>query len=399
MMGGGGAPVPPLVLRQAAKRCYTNAAVASTASDFYNVRMFNTTYEPISKVQVGFPAWYDAGGGETSITGTLTVQAYWQWAGSAVVTPLTFNGGQAIGSKSAGNVITDDMTIHSDVCSIPPGQGKFFLNYYLKNTVTGGIPFSGQNAGGAAYVAGGDAVATGANVAQNGAFADGGIAEAFFLWPAYIAAMVTGLIPAYGLWGDSRCCSEGGVVLTSTGDIGEVPRGIGGAIAQDVPGGGHPYLNTSRAGASALSTVTNGHIQRARLLNAFADRILFDLGINDFFAGRTAGNVQADRATIQGYTPGKPFYPTTVSPQTTSLNLWVDAAQQTVSAANPQRVIYNNALLATGIADFGYFGNMIPFNEVAAGKWLTTGAANYPTNDGTHGSGAINQTITLTPPT
>jgi len=385
-------------LRQAAKRCYTNGAVASTPTDFYNVRMFNTTYETVSQVQVGFPAWYDAGAGETSITGTLTVQAYWQWAGSSVVTPLSFQGGNAVGTKSAGNVATDDMVIHSDLCNIPPGKGKFFLNYYLKNVTTGQIPFGLFNTSGAGYVAGGDAVATGANVAQNGAFADAGIAETFFLWPSYIAAIVSGHIPAYGIWGDSRCCSEGGIVLSTTGDIGEVPRGIGGAIAQGVAGGGVPYLNTSRAGASALATTINEHVQRALLLNRFCDRILFDLGTNDFVAGQTAAQVEANRAIIQGYTPGKLFYPTTVSPRTTSSDSWATAGNQTVLASEAQRTTYNNNLLATGTVTYGFIGNLKPFNEVAAGKWLTNGAANYPTNDGVHGSGAINQTISLVLP-
>lgn len=154
--------------------------------------------------------------------------------------------------------------------------------------------------------------------------------------------------PTVGLLGDSMM--QGSHDTNSSGDY---EQGLCRTVGK-VAG----YINAACSGEQASSSGFIGaHTKRVALLQlANPTHVFCAYGRNDLNAGRTGAQLLADIATIAGYFPGVPFFQTTLPPETTSTDSWVTTGNQTVTAHEADRLIFNASVRNGTIAGLhGYF--------------------------------------------
>ena len=260
----------------------------------------------------------------------------------------------------------------------------------------------------------GGAILTGPDLSQNASGQMGGATSAtgYFMPVALLGRPLAGpSAPWVAILLDSIARGSGDSVGLNEGWI---ARGLGGGLTPTIP-----FVNVSIPGltsaqfadAQNLSTQSE---KRRRLMLA-APYIINNGGTNDLAAGATWQQVAGYNLSIasDAASRGSRVVQATIIPKTTSTDLWATAGNQTPSAQESVRVAYNQWLragapiVAGAAVTAGTSGALLagapghPFWKVIdpaslvevdatnaltvdGGRWLTTGAANAPTADGTH---------------
>lgn len=167
-----------------------------------------------------------------------------------------------------------------------------------------------------------------------------------------------------------------------------------------------------------LPAGTSGSVYRLPMIDG-CTTIIDEFGVNDLNSARTLAQLQADCLTLWTYAAHRNIrvFRTTLSPWTTSTDLWATTTNQTVTAWETDRVSFNTwirdgapidsttkAAVATGTTSgvlragatghplFGYFETADTLESSRnSGKWAVNGSANYPTADGIHPSPTFHQ--------
>ncbi len=142
---------------------------------------------------------------------------------------------------------------------------------------------------------------------------------------------------------------------------------------------------------------------RKRALWPYATHLLCNLGWNDINTGATLANLQtyltdiwrAAKRTVGPY--GKPLNVThcLIGPGNTSTDAFATAANQThrtgfaPGSIRDQLNAWILSQVGQGLLDAAINPNTAWEDAANAGKWVTTGAANYATSDGIHPSAAL----------
>jgi hypothetical protein len=212
---------------------------------------------------------------------------------------------------------------------------------------------------------------------------------------------------------DSIARGSGDSVAPFDGWIG---RGLGGSLTPAIP-----FVNVAIPGLTGAQFADTANLptqsEKRRRLVLAAPYIVNNGGTNDLGTGATWQTVAgynlaiATDAALRGSRVIQP----TIIPKTTSTDSWATAGNQTPNAQDAARISYNQwiragapivagAAVAPGTGGAllaGSVGHPIwktidPASLIEAnaanvltvdgGRWLTTGAANAPTTDGTHPS-------------
>ncbi len=206
--------------------------------------------------------------------------------------------------------------------------------------------------------------------------------------------------PAVCILGDSIPDGTGETATTTNGASGFIARGLELALASNTIC--VPYTHQT-TGGDLLSVNTSANSLRKRAAWQYHTHIIDNLGTNDIHASVSLATLQAQqlalwtamKQTVGPY--GKPLNVTkvTIMPRTTSTDSWATAANQTAQTAQGVGGIRDqfNAWLATQVGQ-GLLDTLVDVNptiedQANLSKWITTGAANYPTTDGTHPSTAL----------
>jgi hypothetical protein len=361
----------------------TRAMVPNTNSGGGNRQMMNRTRHiaksAITSLQVYFANWaltittgVEVGGiGTAVITGSIEYPV-------GTFTQLKFGGATSNTMADGGFALSDAANV-----IIPAGAAFFIRSYFVGAagiifTTQHGNGFVGDTANGEAmtYAASGVADQTMSGTVTNTAGANAGVMYA----PCAILGQTTS--PSVFIFGDSR--SEGihdsydNVTPTA---IGEVAR----AVSQNFA-----YINSS----ISASTIQNWLTSNTRQLNLaqYCSHVICQYGVNDIAnSARTAAQVIADRQTARSLFAGKKFFHTTLPPEVTTSNGYIDLAGQTVSATNGVRVTFNDTVRLGVSGMDGYFDlASIAESSLDSGKWIFNGTVNYATTDGTHETPAMN---------
>lgn len=194
---------------------------------------------------------------------------------------------------------------------------------------------------------------------------------------------------SYGV-GDSQNGVNGGLVATRYDGAGWAQRGLA---------DNYPTVRNSITSEGIYHLVgSNSRNFVNRFTGAmWSDVALVALGNNDIAAARALGTIQADFVTLTNRlkAAGKRVIAATVTPRTTSSDLWLTAANQTAWAFESVRVAFNAWLrgLPNGI------NGLVDYDSAvcdANGKWLAPGAADVT---GTTAAGSTTTVIQVASPT
>lgn len=195
--------------------------------------------------------------------------------------------------------------------------------------------------------------------------------------------------------GDSIAAGTGDTA-TAAGDIGFVQRGLVSVSGHRVPS------HAQSSGGLTFAAVTIDKAFRSRALWRYGTHLVCTLGTNDIAAATSFADMKtyatnlwtAAKNTISdAYGIPLKVAQCTIMPRTTSSDSWATAANQTVVAGftptTGVRDLFNAWILTqvgNGILDAVIDVNRYVEDPAHSGKWVTTGAANYPTTDGVHPS-------------
>lgn len=194
-----------------------------------------------------------------------------------------------------------------------------------------------------------------------------------------VAILGKSSVPSVIIYGDSRASGRSdGTAATAACDfgywgIGEIARSIGHAL---------PYTNFG-CETDTIQNFNAQHTFRARIAQ-YHQYVHFEYGINDLTAGRTAAVISAALASAYALFPSQKVSQSTIPPVTTSTDVWVTTANQTVVASNPQRTALNDIIRTKPAPLWNYFEIADVFETSRnSGIWnILNGQA--LTGDGTH---------------
>ncbi len=329
-------------------------------SAYYMVETMHYARDTICSIAVAWPNW--ATSSETPTGGTLTVVASIEYP-IGTETRLPFSGG------ITGSASPTTLELWSDATSIPgciPEGGLFGVRFLQRNTVH--IPFT--SSGDQHNVALGDAVHSGGtDQTMGGTIVDN--SPTISMWPIAIIGWTTHHSAA--IFGDSINAGFGDTILDSSGDVGEVARGLGGAYA---------YMKLANSGETAA--VLAAHHNERVALAQYTDTIVYALGVNDLRASVSAATLETEAATFAANFPGKRFIPVTITPNARSTDNWATLAGQIVPGNDGQRVLLDSHIRANPEAYAGFLEAAGAIES--AGKWDVDGTAFKYTGDGLHPS-------------
>jgi hypothetical protein len=183
--------------------------------------------------------------------------------------------------------------------------------------------------------------------------------------------------PSVACIGTSRTAGQGDTITAllpaKTNNIGIAARSLGGRMAC-----GNFGVPSARASTDVTGT---NYAKRAAIINSDYTHVNLEHGINDIVAGRTAAQLYADNQNMAAKFQ-LPVTFMTLDPVATSTNAFIDEANQTTNASNPERVNYNNILRTSSLF------NVIDTTQVTektlnSGKW-TPYNGQAITGDGVH---------------
>jgi hypothetical protein len=173
------------------------------------------------------------------------------------------------------------------------------------------------------------------------------------------------------------------------------PNGFGGSgEVERYVAKNYASFNAGSAGETLVNAATGSYTMRFALAK-YCSNVICGYGGNDLIAGNSLVTILANLATFANKFSGKPFYQTTLSPYTTSTDLWATTINQTAVASESVRVSLNNAIRQGLGAPISGYIETADNSESArdSGKWKVTGSANGYTSDGIHGNAALNYLI------
>lgn len=224
--------------------------------------------------------------------------------------------------------------------------------------------------------------------------------------PYLVLGIPTSPLPSVCILGDSIAdgsgdtSNSGGTGPSALGSAGYIARGLESVSTQAT----FPiaYVKTTVASDTFAHNIISSSPFKRNCWQ-YVTHLVCELGINDVCINLSTlatlqtyvTNLCADIRSVTG-PYGKPIKIAfcTLMPQTTSSNLWVDAAGQTPvtgATVGGVRDTYN-AWLVTQVGilfDYLIDPNVYVEDQVNHGKWITNGTANYPTADGVHPTTAL----------
>lgn len=270
---------------------------------------------------------------------------------------------QMLFSGSPNGVIVSGSYLVSDpVC--PPGGfiagQQFNERPFRHNTV--GI----TGAGGLRNAALGDALAVSVSnpgdLSLNGTITNNAASGSVY---GAVAIIASNAAPSICYIGDSLAAGQNDIV-DGTGDVGNVARSIGGTFG---------YSSFSQGGTT-LANFNSGHAVSAAIINAYCSYVIVERGINDVIGTGVSSIVKANAQALYAIFPTKRVYQTTITPSTTSLDLWATVGGQTAGTAEATRVNVNTWIRANTAAINGFFelANTVESAQ-DSGKWKALGTA------------------------
>lgn len=358
----------------------------------------------VTNLKAAFPGFYQnqVGTGETTIGNDYNAQTAFEIISPSMYAQPYYSG------VSAGPVVTvpDGISIRiSDTAA--PIMVSAGTEIYCRTGLT--IATSAQNMPSNSgtkvvlYSAPGyQSNAASSQVPATGAMTNPGASNlANGVSPMMILGIPDRALPAVLSQGDSITVGqgEGAGQYDSFSSAGWIGRGLNLVTPYPIPWTNYGAPSNK---LSADATMSTGYRKRASW--PFVTHLIFGLGSNDISAAATLAAVQANaililqaaKATIGPY--GKPpkTYWALIVPRTTSTDSWATAVNQTPVAGYELNGVRDqfNAWLPTivgqGLLD-GVIDVATPCQDPSnKSLWVTTGAANYPTTDGTHPTTALN---------
>lgn len=327
-----------------------------TAADIYYcaAAFARDNITPATGLRVLWSHWW---GNAQAPAGPLTIQ----WAEieypTGVYTPITFGGSPSLTTAALTNVTCDPVSVTIPADALFHVRGRFVG---CCNQTRGPNGTIGE---GCIYPATGLTRVTARSAAFNANL-------------TFTPSMIIGETnkPCAVILGDSLSSGLGDSYQRADGTYGAG----GGALnaygwAQMVQWGGSPADYLAAAGPLQAELI------------GYASDIVGQFGANHLFDSDTAAKTLADQSSIKALYPGKRYHLTTITPKTTSTNLWVDLAGQTVAVNEAEIQAYNVIALSnpTGYARTLDFAAVLEYLR-GGGKWKFTGAANGYTLDGVH---------------
>lgn len=356
---------------QVGSRSFVPTGVGASTSTFMTRTAFYMRARSVPALQICWPNWFvDANNGTSTLetttgVGTLTISGASIEYPAGVFHRCLFNGSSSIALSAGATQFTDPCVV-----AIPPGALAFVR---ARVTSTTGPVFG--STGPNYNTSLGDALQqTNTDLTMTGTVTDGGFGGAYF--PCAIVGRTTA--SSFAILGDSRATGVGDVTVDSTGDTGELMRGLGGQC---------PVMNLACPGE--MGSIFAANATRRTKLMQYVTHIGCAYGINDIeFNSQSSAQVQATITNIAALASQKVFFQLTLSPVSNSTDSWATTANQTTSVNNSTRVSVNTAIRSGTIQGIDGVIEIADLMETSRGSgiWNVTGVANGWTADGLHGN-------------
>lgn len=196
--------------------------------------------------------------------------------------------------------------------------------------------------------------------------------------------------------GDSIANSRDDTTGDAFGNAGYIPRGLY-AAANPIP-----FIRATQSGEKLNTFAIGGLTNRLTLLQ-YCSHVIMNHGTNDLATGLSLAAMQA--LYIKAWNMVKArnvqLYQCLIMPRTTSTDSWATAANQTPVAGFEAGGIRDqlNTWITQQVGTYidGYINpNTQVEDQTNPGKWITNGAANYPTADGIHPTSALHELAATT---
>lgn len=351
----------------------------------------------ISQIQIGFlGSLIQPGGVEVALGNDYGVEAAIELVTSPTVSEVASFSGQQYGiCPNNGFILSDVMNISV------PADGVFFYrdskiidapSYILPSvdvTTWGNTGVGDFQAMSAAVVS--QVAATGTmTTPSGGTTANSGSP------PFLIIGVPASPIPSVVFIGDSIATGKGDTAASAFGSLGYISRGLEAVNGHTVPS------QKISVGSDSYVFNTIQKAPRKRNIIQYATHVIIQLGTNDVASAVTLATIQGqlnqlmtDIKSMTGpYGKAPKIAVCCLLPETTSTDTWMTAANQTPVAgftSGGVRDTYNTwikSIVGAGLIDAVIDANVYVEDQGNLNKWITTGAANYPTTDGVHPSTA-----------
>lgn len=401
---GGGIPYKPQIIA-------TRACIPNSPANFGYARaqsrlkiQFPNAY--VSQVQFGAAGFRVTGGASGGETVLGTVQGYDSLMENAleVISPNSFATLYCKGEKQGA--IPDgtpfSLTDPLNGFVFPPNSFAYARHARISQSLGQNIPYNQTGSGPTGFASGDTGEITPSTFSQiyrtGNITLDSGAVSFGACPPALILGIPSTPVPAVLHVGDSIDSGAGETSDSSLGSTGFMQRGlenIGGGVCV-------PSVKYAASGLF-LSTVTYANMPRLWSYIPFCTHFVQQAVTNDIGNGASLASMQAlilaQAAAVKKVVGpyGKPvkFYVAKCLPRTTSGNNFIDALGQTFVAGYTVGGIrdqFNDWLdTQVGVTIDGTIDpNVYAEDPANHGKWVTNGAAFYPTVDGIHPSTAVN---------
>lgn len=323
--------------------------------------------------------------GDTGLGHTMTWEAGIEIGSPALTRQCYFNGAKSVTFQDKSPlVLTDPITLGVNAgetinirqnFTIPDSTGKFLTTArdHLGNNVL--------------------STSTTSQVANTGSLTTpgGGATTYCRTLPVAIIGIPKTPMPSVLIIGDSVALGYQDANADARGMKGFVARGLDNVNGYAVPW----HAQTVSGWALEGQKLVNAPLQRD--LWKYCTHVLFQIGINDMFGSslsaiqdKTTAVLTELKRTIGPY--GKPLHITctTITPNASSSNSYIDAAGQTLSGSfvvGGIRDQYNAWLLSLvggSLVDQVLDLRTVTDDPANPGKWYTNGISTFPTSDGIH---------------
>ncbi len=346
---------------------------------------------PVAGVRLVFCNFEITGAsGEAASANAITVKASVELLSPNVMAlPVFFGGSRTVTIQPGGYVISDPVGIE-----FTAGQAFFTRTSVTMNsgeTCPAGLYMSLNGESCVASTSASSQVdATGIQSVPSG-----GAAQTFAYGPAAILGVPQSPTPAVLIIGDSITNGAG----ESSGYIG-VPRGFVARGLVAASAGPIPYASLARGG-TRWSGWKISSAPRSLFLAEYATHAIVALGTNDLYnVGDNLATTKADALEVIARLKARNNLPITLSKVMPRMSGSTDS-YATPGGMTPisgfesggaERDTYNawlDAQKAQGVISDVVDPNPYVEDQVNLGKWITNGAANYPTTDGIHPTTAL----------
>lgn len=363
------ASVSGATLRQVATRCSVPHNYASgprqSMSSTRHIAMSG-----FSSIQLVYANWYVTGNvGEVLPGGAMTVKASIK-TGAGTVIPVTFSGAATGSCGDGANIVSDPI-------AVPLRKGERFTVFTWTDNpsgaVYGAIPQSASN------VSFGDYFNLGVTSADK---TDGSAITNNVSGAAYYPCAIIGVSsdPAAALFGDSRVVGATDGADNGLLNFGDIAPAVGHKMA---------YINLARGGDTVTSALTSSTRRRA-LAAAYCTQAYVGYGINDLILRTlSASAVNANLTSFLALIAPLPAKLLTITPVSSSTDLWTTTANQTTHATNANRVAVNSSIRLMQLVGQAGFVEIADVVETARGSgiWQAPSGVAW-TADGTHSNQA-----------